>query len=296
MPTSLHNPPCSMFAPSLRALFAVFLILVSALPASAQAVRVVAKVNGDAITDYALKQRITFAIRSSGMQDSADLQQRLAPHILRQMIDERLQIQNASGLGVKPSDDEVNQRVGEIERQAGLQPGQFKQYLQGIGDAFRDRLLSRSKRASALTQDRAPQGEATGRRVGRRDRRRSWRRSAPAPARPTSAGRRDLHPDRPGRAGRRGQAQRRPRGRAVASSRVRGPRSSSSSHGATAQQGGDLGLILPGSLDPALDAARWRSCRCTRPPSRSARRRAIRILLVVDRRPVQRSRDPKRSS
>ena len=27
------------------------------------------------------------------------------------------------------------------------------------------------------------------------------------------------------------------------------------SHGATAQQGGDLGWILPGSLDPALDAA-----------------------------------------
>ena len=123
-----------MFATSLRALLAVIVVLAApVLPASAQAVRVVAKVNGDAITDFALKERITFAIRSSGMQDSADLQQRLAPQLLRQMIDERLQIQNSQGLGVKPSEEEINQRVGEIERSAGMQRGQFKQYLQGIG-------------------------------------------------------------------------------------------------------------------------------------------------------------------
>ena len=122
-----------MFAPFLRALLAVILVLGSVTCTSAQALRVVARVNDDAITDFELRQRITFAVRSAGMQETADLQQRLGPQILRQMIDERLQIQNSKALGVKPSEAEVNQRVHEIERNAGMQPGQFKAYLQSIG-------------------------------------------------------------------------------------------------------------------------------------------------------------------
>src|SRR3569833_3081941 len=68
MSASRLNLPCSMIALSLRALLSLILIMASGW-ASAQAVRVVAKVNGDAITDFALKQRITFAIKSAGMQD-----------------------------------------------------------------------------------------------------------------------------------------------------------------------------------------------------------------------------------
>jgi peptidyl-prolyl cis-trans isomerase SurA len=123
-----------MSAPFLRALLAAIVLLSSVAYSSAEGSRVVARVHGDdVITDLELRQRITFAIRSLGKRDSPDVQQRLAPQILRQMIDERLQIQNAQALGVKPTDEEVNQRVSEIERRANLQPGQFNQYLQSIG-------------------------------------------------------------------------------------------------------------------------------------------------------------------
>ncbi len=122
----------SMSALFIRAFLAAILILAPGL-ASAQALRVVARVNDEASTDFELKQRITFAIRSAGMQETPDLQQRLAPQLLRQMIDERLQIQNSKGLGVRPTEAELNQRVAEIERSAGMQRGQFKQYLQSIG-------------------------------------------------------------------------------------------------------------------------------------------------------------------
>ena len=276
-----------MFAPSLRALLAVILILVSPLSASAQAVRVVAKVNGDAITDYALKQRITFAIRSSGMQDSPDLQQRLAPQILRQMIDERLQIQNSAGLGVKPSDEEINQRVNEIERQAGLQPGQFKQYLQGIGVPFEiasqqieagiawTKIVRRRVRPQVDVSDaeiddglariRANAGKTESRvaeifipidRVEQAD---EAKRSADRVVE-------QLH-----------------RGAAFPAL------AQQFSHGATAQQGGDLGWILPGSLDPALDAAIEKlPLRQASEPIRSAS--GYHILLVVDRRQFAQSR------
>lgn len=276
-----------MFALSLRALLAVILALAPALPASAQAVRVVAKVNGDAITDYALKERITFAIRSSGMQDSADLQQRLAPQILRQMIDERLQIQNAKALGVKASDDEVNQRIAEIERASGLQRGQFKQYLQGIGVPFeiatqqieaglswakivRRRVrpqvdVSDAEIDDGLARIRANAGKTESRvaeifipidRVEQAD---EAKRSA----------------DRVVEQLRRGAAF-----PALAQQ---------FSHGATAQQGGDLGWVLPGSLDPALDSAIEKlPLRQASEPIRSPS--GYHILLVIDRRQYAQSR------
>src|SRR6266404_5159823 len=115
-----------------RALVAIALVVCPAL-ASAQGLRVMARVNDDAITDYELNQRIVFAVRSTGMQDSPELHQRMASQILRQMIDERLQIQHAKGLGVGVTEAELNQRVAEIERSAGMARGQFRQYLQGIG-------------------------------------------------------------------------------------------------------------------------------------------------------------------
>ena len=99
-----------MSALILRALVAISIALSPAL-AAAQGLRVVARVNDDAITDFELQQRVIFAIKSSGMQDTPDMHQRLSAQILRQMIDERLQIQNSKGLGVRPTEAEINQRV-----------------------------------------------------------------------------------------------------------------------------------------------------------------------------------------
>src|SRR5260370_24631339 len=115
-----------------RAFVAIALVVCPAL-ASAQGLRVMARVNDDAITDYELNQRIVFAVRSTGMQDSPELHQRMASQILRQMIDERLQIQHAKGLGVGVTAAELNQRVAEIERSAGMSRGQVRPYLQDIG-------------------------------------------------------------------------------------------------------------------------------------------------------------------
>src|SRR5690349_14077653 len=114
-----------MFAPLPRALVVLTLML---LPAAAsaqrpttqgaalqpsQGLRVVARVNDDAITDFDLSQRVLFAIKTSGLQDSADLRQRMAPQMLRQMIDERLQVSDSKKLGVKPTEAEIQNRYAE---------------------------------------------------------------------------------------------------------------------------------------------------------------------------------------
>jgi len=93
-------------------------------------------VNDDAVTDFDLSPKGMFAIRTTGLQDSPELRQRMAAQILRQMIDERLQIQDAKRLGLKASDAELQQRFSDIERSAGMVHGQFRQYLQSVGVPF----------------------------------------------------------------------------------------------------------------------------------------------------------------
>jgi peptidyl-prolyl cis-trans isomerase SurA len=271
-----------MLASPLRALLVLLLVAVGAEAASAQALRVVARVNDEAITDFELKQRITFAVRSSGLQETPDLQQRLAPQLLRQMIDERLQIQNSKGLGVKPSEAEINQRVSEIERSAGMGRGQFKQYLQSIGvsydvaakqieatlawskivrrrvrpqvdvsDAEIDDSMSRIRTNIGKTESRVAEIFIPIDKVDQAD---EAKRSA----------------DRVIEQLRRGASF-----PALAQQ---------FSQGATAQQGGDLGWILPGTLDPAIDAAIDRLT--PRQPSEAIRTPAgYHVVLVVDRRP-----------
>ena len=268
-----------MSALFLRAFAAILLVLSPAL-ASAQ-VRVVARVNDAAITDFDLSQRIQFAIKTSGLQDSPDLRQRMAAQVLRQMIDERLQIQNAKQLGMPTSDAEVQQRLGEIERGAGMSPGQFKLFLQGIGvpydiaaQQFEAQLawgkvvrrkvrpqveVSEAEIDDALARLRANIGKTESRvaeifvPVDRTEGVDEAKRSA------------DRILD---------QLKRGAPFAAVAQQ---------FSQGASAQTGGDLGWVLPGSLDPALDAAIDRlQPRQFSEPIRSPG--GWHILYVVDRR------------
>src|SRR5712675_2077570 len=127
-----NHPAGAMSALFLRTLL-VIVVTLSPTVASAQGLRVVARVNDDAITDFDLSQRVLFAIRTTGLQDSPELRQRMAAQMLRQMIDEKLQIQDAKRLGLKATDGELQQRFSDIERSAGMPHGQFRQYLQSVG-------------------------------------------------------------------------------------------------------------------------------------------------------------------
>ncbi len=260
---------------------------VAAQPAPGQGLRVVARVNDDAITDFDLSQRVLFAIKTSGLQDSPDLRQRMAPQMLRQMIDERLQVIDSKKLGVKPTDAEIQNRYVEIERSAGLGRGQFRQYLQSVGvtpeianqqieaqiawakiirrkvrsqvdvsDAEIDDALARMRSNIGKTETRVAEIFVP---VDRADSVEEGKRSA----------------DRIMEQLRRGAPF-----AAVAQQ---------FSQGASAAAGGDLGWILPGALDPSLEAAIEKvQPRAFSDPIRSAS--GWHILYVVDRRPFAAAR------
>ena len=259
----------------------IILITLSPSLALAQGLRVVARVNDDAITDFDLQQRVLFAIRTTGLQDTPDLRQRMSAQILRQMIDERLQIQDAKKLGLKATDSEMQQRFNDIERAAGMSRGQFRQYLQSVGVPFDiavqqieaqiawTKIMRRKVRPQvdvseaeiddALNRMRANIGKTESRvaeifvPVDRAELADDAKRSA----------------DRIMDQLRRGA----PFG-AVAQQ---------FSQGATASAGGEIGWILPGTLDPALDRAIERlQVRAYSEPIRSTA--GWHILYVIDRR------------
>ena len=268
-----------------RALLVAIVALAPAL-ASAQ-VRVLARVNDDAITDFDLQQRVLFAIRTTGLQDSPDLRQRMAAQMLRQMIDERLQLQDAKRLGLKVTDNEMQQRVGDIERAAGMGRGQFRQYIQSTGVPYDvavqqieaqlawNKILRRKVRPQVDVSD-AEVDDALARarsNVGKTE-----SRIAEIFVPIDSAGQAD--------------DSKRAADRIVDQLKRGAPFGALAqqfSQGATAQAGGELGWVLPGSLDPTLDNALEKlQTRQFSEPIRSTS--GWHILYVIDRRPFASAR------
>lgn len=107
----------------------------STLPALAQqaVLRIAAVVNNEIISVYDLDSRLRLTMLNSGLQPTPENFRRLAPDILRQLIDERLRVQEATKTGVSVSDNEVNGEMDSIGARNNIGPGQLEAFLQQRG-------------------------------------------------------------------------------------------------------------------------------------------------------------------
>ncbi|MBC7906863.1 MAG: peptidylprolyl isomerase [Rhodospirillaceae bacterium] len=98
--------------------------LVLTQSASAQEVdRIAAVVNDEIITLQELNGRVLMALAFSAIPDSPDARRRVAPQVLRKVIDERLQMQEANRLKIVLSAAEIDQGIGMIEQQNRMPKG-----------------------------------------------------------------------------------------------------------------------------------------------------------------------------
>lgn len=96
---------------------AAVMSLGAAVPAEAQmAEGVAAIVNDRVISTFDVRQRAGLLIISSGVQATPELQQRARAQALRDLIDERLQIDEAAEYNVHVSQEEVTRRLADIAR------------------------------------------------------------------------------------------------------------------------------------------------------------------------------------
>lgn len=114
------------------ALVGFFVLL--AVGASAQAVlRVAAIVNDDVISIYDLEMRLQFVLRSAQLPDNPENRRRLANQVLRSLVDERLQIQEATKSNVTASDADFQRAFRFLEQQNGIPPGRLDEFLRSEG-------------------------------------------------------------------------------------------------------------------------------------------------------------------
>jgi peptidyl-prolyl cis-trans isomerase SurA len=114
--------------------FAVLVALAAPAPARAQdSLRIVAVVNDDVISALDVASRVRLALTASGIPDTPEARRQVRPQVLRALIDERLQSQEAARLNIAVSDQEVRAAVARIETNNRMQPGQLDEMLRASG-------------------------------------------------------------------------------------------------------------------------------------------------------------------
>ncbi|HEX2943414.1 MAG TPA: peptidylprolyl isomerase [Rhodopila sp.] len=103
----------------------------------ADASRIAAVVNGDVISNVDIDNRARLFALSTGMPVSPDIVDRLKPQILRQLIDEKLRIQEAERQKIVVQDAQIAAAIKDIESRNGMPPGVLRQKLQSDGVSYR---------------------------------------------------------------------------------------------------------------------------------------------------------------
>ena len=99
--------------------------------------RIAAVVNGDVISDGDIANRARLFAISTGLPLSPDVIERLRPQILRQLIDERLRMQESLRRRIVIPDAQIAAAIKEIETRNNMQPGALQAKLASDGVSSR---------------------------------------------------------------------------------------------------------------------------------------------------------------
>ncbi len=99
----------------------------------ADSTHIAAVVNGDVITNNDIDNRARLFAMSSGLSMSPEILDRLKPQILRQLVDERLRVQEAQRRKIVIQDAQIADAIHDIERRNNLPAGALRQKLAADG-------------------------------------------------------------------------------------------------------------------------------------------------------------------
>ncbi len=101
--------------------------------ARAQEERIAAIVNDDVISAYDIAQREALVITSAQLPDDEATRRRIRPEVVRALINEALQLQEARKMNIKVSDEELALAVDDLERRNKMAKGQIFRILSRAG-------------------------------------------------------------------------------------------------------------------------------------------------------------------
>ena len=101
--------------------------------AAPQGMRIVAIVNGDVITNADVSSRARLFALSTGLPVTPDVLDRLRQQITRQLIDERLRMQEVLRRKIVIQDKQIANSIHDIEQRNGMSAGALRQKLSADG-------------------------------------------------------------------------------------------------------------------------------------------------------------------
>ncbi|MDE1172693.1 MAG: peptidylprolyl isomerase [Parvibaculaceae bacterium] len=136
----MSEPVSDMLGRFVFALFAILVLSVSAASLEARAadddnsmIGIAAIVNDEVISQYDLDQRTRLVLVTSGIPQTPENTQRVRSQVLRSLIDEKLEMQEADRQKVTVPEDQINQAYASIAARAEMTPDQIDHYLEQNG-------------------------------------------------------------------------------------------------------------------------------------------------------------------
>lgn len=120
---------------------------------------IAAVVNDDVVTSQDVADRINLVLATSGIPDQPQTRDRLEPQVLRGVIDERLQLQEAARLDLGVSERDIDEALATIAERNRLDLGALKQVLseRNVPDrVLRDQLRAQIGWAKVVSRELRP--------------------------------------------------------------------------------------------------------------------------------------------
>lgn len=146
------------------------LVLLAAVPWPARAplaqdtLRAAIIVNDEVISELELIMRLRLALASAGLRENDESRQRLQPQVMRQLIDELLQLQEARRLGIDIEEERVDEAFGRVASNNGLTVQQLSQALLQSGilpDYLKDQIRAQIRWQTVVARRLRPQVQVT---------------------------------------------------------------------------------------------------------------------------------------
>ena len=112
----------------------IFLALTGGATAPVRDVQsIAAVVNHEVISVFDLLERMKLVILSSDLKDTPETRQKLLPLVLRSLIDERLELQEAARLDITVTDSEMQRALAQIEKENKIAKGKLDEFFSKAG-------------------------------------------------------------------------------------------------------------------------------------------------------------------
>ncbi len=105
----------------------------SGTPTPAPEMRIAAVVNDEVISVFDLISRMRMVLLSSNLPESEESRKRISAQVLRGLVDEKLQLQEAKKQNIVATDSETNAALSQIEKQNNMQGDGLNAFLKARG-------------------------------------------------------------------------------------------------------------------------------------------------------------------